>query len=100
MSARAGIVCPACSAPAQTDWERQGPPKDADQRFAGTQRVSLWNMYHPREVKRARRLFPDHQSCIRDDGTVAFDSRSQERSYRARRTALEDRINRGEKLPA
>ncbi len=57
-----------------------------ERRFSGTGAVSVVHGFHPDETNEARRLYPDHQHCIKDKGEVTFRDRSEERSF-AKRTA-------------
>lgn len=43
--------------------------------------ASLVNGFHPKEVNRARRLMPKYAECIKDDGTVRFRNRQEERGF-------------------
>lgn len=43
--------------------------------------ASLVNGFHPKEVRRARALMPSHAHCIKDDGTVRFRNRKEERGF-------------------
>lgn len=54
-----------------------------ERQFSGTESVSLTEGFNRNEVGRARQLLPNHQHCIRDDGSVVFSSRSEQRSFMA-----------------
>lgn len=52
-----------------------------NRRFAGSEAVSRTEGFRPFEVKRARKNLPQYQHCIRDDGSVVFQSRQEQRGF-------------------
>jgi hypothetical protein len=79
--------CPECGKVEKPE-RPKAPRYYGDRRFAGTERESVMHGFHPDEVGEARRLLPAFQECIRDDGTVQFDSRKQERGFVKAQDAL------------
>lgn len=62
-----------------------------NRRFAGSERISISEGFHPSEVADARRTFGDISGVeIRSNGDVCFDDRASQRRYRQRREAIED----------
>jgi len=54
-----------------------------ERQFSGTESVSMTEGFHKNEVRKARGMMPGFQHCIRDDGSVVFSSRSEERGFKA-----------------
>ena len=52
-----------------------------DRQFSGSESVSMTEGFLPKEVMKARQAMPNHQHCIRSDGSVVFSSRSEQKSY-------------------
>lgn len=52
-----------------------------ERKFSGTESVSMTEGFHKNEVEKARKMIPGYQHCIRDDGSVVFSSRSEQRGF-------------------
>ena len=78
----------------EIDYERQTVRPHVDLReFHGEQAESRCHVWNPADVRMARAKFgPDLAECIRDDGTVVFKNRKQERRYVARAAAFEQSL--------
>lgn len=60
----------------------QGPQRYyGDRRFSGSESESITEGFHPGEVKIARKAMPKSADCIKDDGRVFFESRSQQKTF-------------------
>lgn len=59
-----------------------------ERRFSGSTMESRTEGFLPDEVLDARQLFPNHQHCIKSDGTVVFRSRGEQKSYMDRKKQL------------
>lgn len=66
-----------------------------NRRFAGTECQSIAQGFHPKEVNRARKLMPEVQHCIKDNGRVEFADRSEERRFRRSLSETERRLRDG-----
>jgi putative FmdB family regulatory protein len=73
----AEFVCRACSVKKQ----RVFSLPNRERQFHGTESVSLTEGFAKNEVLKARRMLPQFQHCIRDDGSVVFANRSEQRKY-------------------
>ncbi len=110
----ARVKCPACSYSDERLFsEREGwkidcpdcgkvltmedTPKAAarfygDRRFAGSECESVTEGFHPNEVKLARKHMPKSAGCIKDDGRVFFESRSQQQTFMREQAKAREQI--------
>lgn len=59
-----------------------------NRRFAGEESESITEGFHPDEVETARKHIGPECGQIRDNGTVAFDDRAQQKRYMRRLESL------------
>lgn len=91
------IRCPKCGADhCQTNY---GSPRRkgghyGNRRFAGSEAISRTEGFRPFEVKRARKNLKEFQHCIRDDGSVVFADRQEQRQFVRAQNAWFDRLQR------
>lgn len=88
VSQRAAIRCPKCQAVPETDYQRCNFREG--NRVFSTQREmeSVVHWVPPADVERVRREYGG--ANVRDDGTVVFANRSDERAFRKRKQAWEE----------
>jgi hypothetical protein len=63
-----------------------------DRRFAGSEQESVTEGFHPSEVKLAREHMPKSAHCIKDDGRVFFESRSEQKRFMAEQRQAREQI--------
>lgn len=74
--------CPECSKPVSESSRAHDRTKFyGNRRFSGTESQSRCQGVHPDEVMEAKRMLPDHQHCIKDNGRIEFADRKEERSF-------------------
>jgi hypothetical protein len=79
-------VCPTCCGAGAQDFAAKfrGRHIDLNRKFTGTESLSVAHGFHPDEVSGARVAVEKaggSGSCIRDDGTVRFTERREERAF-------------------
>lgn len=88
VSERLDCSCPLCNGQPVIDIAAQGVPGVGNPEFHGQKAVSLMEGFHPTEVNDARRSMPAVGHCIRDDGSVKFRDREEQKKYaKAKATA-------------
>lgn len=90
------IRCPACGGETRTDMREVRIV--TERRFAGSGAISRTHEFHPDEVGEARRLFEATGVRITDKGLVECPTRSAERAFKAKFSAME-RAAYGEPVP-
>ncbi len=86
---REAIPCPECHAPhVETDFSKL-VIRDCNRVFRSSESMSVTNWFAPDDVDFFRRAYGG--DCIKDDGSVVFTDRKEEKQYRARRAAWEKR---------
>lgn len=87
------LRCPRCDGPAVQDYAAKNIGHGAADFKAG-KRESLTEWFHPAEVAEARRELGDAGSCVRDDGTVHFRNRQEQRKYLTAKADIMKRAGR------
>jgi len=84
------VLCPECGQRAEQDWSQKTiAPGGAAISFTGQRRASMTEGFHSSEVSEAREMFGEvHGSCIKDDGTVEFKNRDEQRGYMRRKAEI------------
>jgi putative FmdB family regulatory protein len=84
------VLCPECGERAAQDWSTKTVGAGGAARsFHGGKQVSLMEGFHPTEVAEARQMFGEkHGQCIRDDGSVQFANREEQRGYAKRKAEI------------
>jgi hypothetical protein len=84
------VLCPECGERAPQDWSNKTiAPGGSAVAFAGAKRQSMTEAFHSSEVAEARKLFGETcGACIRDDGTVSFKDRDEQRKYMKRKAEI------------
>lgn len=93
--------CPACGKTVhESDRAFGGNRFYGNRRFAEGESISRCQGFRPQEVRRARKNLPQFQHCIRDDGTVVFSDRKEERKFAAAQDRWFDSLQGGDPSPA
>lgn len=76
------IVCPRCGKDCVVGEIKSYEVHAGNANFFGSKSFSLMQGCHPSEVKLLKKIVgADFESCVKDDGTVKFKNRKQERAY-------------------
>lgn len=81
------ILCPECGERAPQRYEDK-TIRDTNTVFAGSQTRSIAEGFHRSSVGEARQLFGDAGNCIRDDGSVHFGDRREQRNFAKRKEQI------------
>jgi hypothetical protein len=72
---------PSCTGTMATSAGRDYQLFHGNRRFAGTESESINEGCHPADVATHRKLMGSAADCLRDDGTVHFSDRAEQRKY-------------------
>lgn len=93
MKDREHLACAKCgNARVETQYDKLNI-SNGDREFDLSRRESVIHFFPPDEVQDYRQLYGDAGNCIKDDGTVVFNRRSEERKFRQAKQAHEARLD-------